>query len=131
MTLKLTPLVLIACSLLGACHRHAKVESTADTDGFEVQGDPAPQTSRDSVAMQAPRTSESELMILARLEAELALLSPTLREAEMAGQSNRQQFDYEQLRLDLDRIRFGLRQYRSGELDQPRALPPISGEYRR
>jgi RAQPRD family integrative conjugative element protein len=130
MPLKLTPLVLIVCSLLGACHRHATVES-ANTDGFEALADPAPQIQRDSVALQTPRTSENELTILARLEAELALLGPTLREAEMAGQNTRQQFDYEQLRLDIDRIRFGLRQYRSGELDQPRALPPISGEYRR
>ena len=78
-----------------------------------------------------PRTIETELAALTRLEREIQLLEPLLREAQNAAQSNRLQFDYDALRLDLDRIRLGIREYRAGELSQPRQIEPLSGDYRR
>ncbi len=78
-----------------------------------------------------PRTIETELAALTRLEREIQLLEPLLREAQSAAQSSRLQFDYDALRLDLDRIRLGIREYRAGEISQPRAIEPLSGDYRR
>lgn len=84
-----------------------------------------------SVAISAPRTVESELEKLSRLEHELALLAPLAREAQAAAQPTRAQFDYEQLLLDLETVRLGIRKYRAGELGQPRAIEALSGDYRR
>ena len=83
------------------------------------------------VAISAPRAVESELSKLSRLEHELALLQPLIREAQAAALQGRAQFDYEQLLLDLATVRLGIRKYRAGELGQPREIEALSGDYRR
>ncbi len=85
----------------------------------------------DSIAQLQLRTTETELAALTRLEHELVLLEPTVREAERGSNHARYQFDYDALRLDLARIRQGIREYRSGELSQPREIEPLNGDYRR
>ena len=83
-----------------------------------------------ATAPTATRIEENELAILARLEHELELLKVTVREAEASARGSRLQFDYAQLRLDLDKIRLGIRAHRVGELSEPRAIEPLSGDYR-
>jgi RAQPRD family integrative conjugative element protein len=78
----------------------------------------------------AIRVQEPELAILARLEHEIELLKLTVREAEASAHGARVQFDYAQLRLDLDTIRLGIRAHRVGELSEPRAIEALSGDYR-
>jgi len=82
-------------------------------------------------SVAAPRTIETELAALSRLEREIQLLAPVIKEAEEAALAGRLQFDYDALRLDLDRIRLGIREYRAGELTQPRSIEPMTGDYRR
>jgi RAQPRD family integrative conjugative element protein len=84
-----------------------------------------------SAPLIAVRTTETELEALARLEHELLALREVIRDARASGGNGRLQFDYDRLTLDLDTIRLGIRKYRAGELDQPRAIEGLSGEYRR
>jgi RAQPRD family integrative conjugative element protein len=83
------------------------------------------------LSVEAPRSVESELSKLTRIEQELALLEPTIRAAQASALQSRAQFDYEQLLLDLATVRLGIRKYRAGELEQPRAIEALSGDYRR
>jgi len=83
------------------------------------------------IAISAPRTVESELSKLTRIEHELELLEPAIREAQASALQTRAQFDYEQLLLDLSTVRLGIRKYRAGELEQPREIEALSGDYRR
>lgn len=83
------------------------------------------------IAISAPRTVESELSKLTRIEHELELLEPAIREAQASALQTRAQFDYEQLLLDLSMVRLGIRKYRAGELEQPREIEALSGDYRR
>jgi RAQPRD family integrative conjugative element protein len=76
------------------------------------------------------RMQESELDALARIEHELALIKLSIAEAQSRAQGTRLQFDYDALRLDIDRIRFGIRAHRIGELAQPREIEPLQGDYR-
>ena len=84
-----------------------------------------------AIAISAPRTVESELAKLTRIEHELELLEPAIREAQASALQTRAQFDYEQLLLDLSTVRLRIRKYRAGELEQPRAIEALSGDYRR
>ena len=100
---------------LSACAHEQRIEPT-----------PSPR-----IAISAPRTVESELSKLTRIEHELALLEPAIREAQASALQTRAQFDYEQLLLDLSTVRLGIRKYRAGELEQPREIEALSGDYRR
>lgn len=122
--------LLLASTVLGGCHRASVVSISPQTSPVPIR--PLPSTPRvDSIAQLQLRTNETELAALTRLENELLLLEHTVREAERAGQHLRYQFSYDVLRQDLTRIRLGIREYRAGELSQPREIEPLSGEYRR
>lgn len=110
--LVILPLLALA---LSACAHEQRIEPT-----------PSPR-----IAISAPRTVESELSKLTRIEHELELLEPAIREAQASALQTRAQFDYEQLLLDLSTVRLGIRKYRAGELEQPRAIEALSGDYRR
>lgn len=124
--------LLLAIAVLGGCQRASVVAIRSQVTQVAVPIRPLPSTRRvDSIAQLQLRTNETELAALTRLENELLLLEHTVREAERAGQHLRYQFSYDALRLDLTRIRLGIREYRAGELTQPREIEPLSGEYRR
>ncbi len=124
--------LLLAIAVLGGCHRASVVPIRSQATQVSVPIRPLPSTPRvDSIAQLQLRTNETELAALTRLENELLLLVHTVREAERAGQHLRYQFSYDALRQDLTRIRLGIREYRAGELSQPREIEPLSGEYRR
>ena len=105
--------------------------------GASQAADPSP-AARQHAAQIAPsvpvprptRMQESELDALARIEHELALIKLSIAEAQSRAQGTRLQFDYEALRLDIDRIRLGIRAHRVGELTQPREIEPLQGDYR-
>lgn len=124
--------LLLAITVLGGCLRATVVPIRSQVTQVSVPIRPLPSTPRvDSIAQLQLRTNETELAALTRLENELLLLEHTVQEAERAGQHLRYQFSYDALRLDLTRIRLGIREYRAGELSQPREIEPLSGEYRR
>ena len=131
-----TLMLFLSLYFLGGCqHNIAKPACTQTTQAVPIR--PLPSTPRvDSIAQLQLRTTETELAVLTRLEHELVLLEPIVRESERASNHARYQFDYDALRLDLTRIRQGIREYRAGELSQPREIEPIkieplSGDYRR
>ena len=122
--------VLLASIVLGGCHRASVVSISPQTSPVPIR--PLPSNPRvDSIAHLQLRTNETELAALTRLETELLLLEHTVRDAERASQHARYQFAYDALRRDLTRIRNGIREYRAGELSQPREIEPLDGEYRR
>ena len=126
----LPTLLLVSLALLGGCQRIVRPVSPPPTNAVPIR--PLPSKPRaDSIAQLQLRTTETELAALTRLEHELVLLEQTVREAERASNHSRYQFAYDALRLDLARIRFGIREYRAGELSQPREIEPLSGDYRR
>jgi len=129
--LVLPTLLLLSLAVLGGCQRAiVKPVDPPPTNAVPIR--PLPSKSRvDSIAQLQLRTTETELAALTRLEHELVLLEQTVREAERASNRARYQFAYDALRLDLARIRQGIREYRAGELSQPREIEPLSGEYRR
>ena len=123
--------VLLASAVLGGCQR-ACVVPVSPKASVSVPIRPLPSKPPvDSIAHLQLRTNETELAALTRLETELLLLERTVRDAERASQHLRYQFAYDALRLDLTRIRNGIREYRAGELSQPREIEPLAGEYRR
>ena len=120
--------VLLASAMLVGCHRVC----VSPKASVSVPIRPLPSKPRvDSIAHLQLRTNETELAALTRLETELLLLEHTVRDAERASQHARYQFAYDALRRDLTRIRQGIREYRAGELSQPREIEPLDGEYRR
>ena len=124
--------LLLAITVGGGCHRVSVVPIRSQVTQVSVPIRPLPSTPRvDSIAQLQLRTNETELAALTRLETELLLLEHTVREAERASQHARYQFAYDALRLDLKRIGQGIREYRAGELKQPREIEPLAGEYRR
>ncbi len=124
-------LLLLSLAVLAGCQRTI-VRPVCPPTANAVPIRPLPSKPHvDSIAQLQLRTIETELAALTRLDRELALLEPTVVEAERASNQARYQFDYQALRLDLDRIRQGIREYRAGELSQPREIEPLDGDYRR
>lgn len=80
-----------------------------------------------TIAQLRLRASESELAVLARLEAELRLLAGLIDEAERAGRPSGQ-FSYATLRAELDGLRAGIRAYRVSEWQQPREIEAMALE---
>lgn len=83
-----------------------------------------------TIAQLRLRASESELAVLARLEAELRLLAGLIDEAERAGRPSGQ-FAYATLRAELDALRAGIRAYRVSEWQQPREIEAMALESHR
>ena len=83
-----------------------------------------------TIAQLRLRASESELAVLARLEAELRLLAGLIDEAERAGRPSGQ-FSYATLRAELDGLRAGIRAYRVSEWQQPREIEAMALESHR
>ncbi len=81
---------------------------------------------------QAVADADGERETLAQLIHELEVLDPLIGEA--ASQANpdaRVRFQYEWLRQDLDRIHLGIQEHIDTPRSEPRAFPPLRGDYRR
>ena len=130
---RLMPLVLLAG--LAACHttRHSEIvpvepEPLAVPAPSKITTDAKPLSG--TIAQLRLRASESELAVLARLEAELRLLAGLIDEAERAGRPSGQ-FSYATLRAELDGLRAGIRAYRVSEWQQPREIEAMALESHR
>ncbi len=123
-------LLLLSLAVLAGCQRTIVKPVCPPKTNVPIRSLPS-KPHVDSMAQLQLRTTETELAALTRLERELALLEPTVVEAERSSKHARYQFDYDALRLDLDHIRQGIREYRAGELSQPREIEPLDGDYRR
>lgn len=75
---------------------------------------------------------DAERAVLARLVHELEALEPLLTEAEaQAHPDARIQFRYDWLRQDLAQVRLGIEAHLNAPRAEPRAFPPLRGDYRR
>lgn len=80
----------------------------------------------------ASADTNGERGALARIIHELQAINPLI--AEAASQANpdaRVRFQYDWLRQDLDRIRFGIQEHIDAPRSEPRTFPPLRGDYRR
>ena len=80
----------------------------------------------------ASADTNGERGALARIIHELQAIDPLIVEA--ASQANpdaRVRFQYDWLRQDLDRIRFGIQEHIDAPRSEPRTFPPLRGDYRR
>ena len=76
--------------------------------------------------------ADGERAALARIIHELQAIDPLIKEASsQANPDARVQFQYEWLRQDLDRIRLGIQEHIDAPRSEPRAFPPLRGDYRR
>lgn len=76
--------------------------------------------------------ADGERAALARITHELQAIDPLITEAaSQANQDARVRFQYEWLRLDLDRIRLGIQEHIDAPRSEPRTFPPLRGDYRR
>jgi len=74
---------------------------------------------------------DGERTALAKLMHELDGLKPLIAEAQaQADQSGRLQFQYDWLRLDIERIKLGIQEHLTAPR-QARSFPPLKGDYRR
>ncbi|MDX1655792.1 MAG: RAQPRD family integrative conjugative element protein [Candidatus Competibacteraceae bacterium] len=74
---------------------------------------------------------DGEREALARLVHELDALEILIRDAEAHDGTGWIRFQYGWLRDDLARMRLGILEYLRDDLDQPRTIPPLRGDYRR
>jgi RAQPRD family integrative conjugative element protein len=87
------------------------------------------------VGLIAPATvladADAEREVLARLIHEIEALGPLIETAEaQAILDARIRFRYEWLRQDLSRIRAGIQDHIDAPRAEPRAFPPLRGDYR-
>ena len=81
-------------------------------------------------AVYADTAAERES--LARIVLELHAIAPLIKQAESQTQEDaRVRFRYDWLRQDLKRIREGIQAHIDAPLAEPRAFPPLRGDYRR
>jgi RAQPRD family integrative conjugative element protein len=76
--------------------------------------------------------ADGEREALSRISHELQAINPLITEA--AAQANpdaRIRFRYDWLRQDLERIRLGIQEHIDAPRSEPRAFPPLRGDYRR
>ena len=76
--------------------------------------------------------ANGEQAALARIHHELQAIEPLI--AEAASQANpdaRIRFQYDWLRQDFERIRQGIQAHIDAPRSEPRAFPPLRGDYRR
>jgi len=82
-----------------------------------------------NVALADP---DAEREALARLSHEIEVLEPLIRSAEsQANPDARVRFRYDWLRQDLARVRLGIQEHIDAPRAEPRAFPPLRGDYRR
>ena len=75
---------------------------------------------------------DAEREALARLTHEIEALEPVIRSAEsQANPDARVRFRYDWLRQDLARVRLGIQEHIDAPRAEPRAFPPLRGDYRR
>ena len=76
--------------------------------------------------------ADAEREALARLSHEIEALEPLIRSAEsQANPDARVRFRYDWLRQDLARVRLGIQEHIDAPRAEPRAFPPLRGDYRR
>lgn len=76
--------------------------------------------------------ADAERAVLAQIIHELHAIEPLITEA--ASQANpdvRIRFQYDWLRQDIERIRLGIQSHIDAPRSEPRAFPPLRGDYRR
>ena len=85
-----------------------------------------------SIGPQVSVASTSEREVLARVVHELDLLERWIKEADATQpKDQRIRFHYAWLRQDLERIKAGIREHLASPQTEPRAFPPLRGDYRR
>lgn len=85
-----------------------------------------------AVAVPAQADLDAERELLARLEYELETLTALIDDAEAAANPDaRVRFRYDWLREDIRRVRTGIQEHLDAPRAQPRAVPPLRGDYRR
>jgi hypothetical protein len=126
--------LVLLCGLAG-CHALTRGHEAANSKP-EAEPEAVPVTvlarTPGTIAQLRLRASESELAVLGRLEAELALLSGVINEAERVS-APPGQFSYASLRAELAQIRADIRAYRVSEWQQPREIEaarnaPVGGD---
>lgn len=76
--------------------------------------------------------TSAERESLARIVHELHAMAPLIQKAESQTQEDaRVRFRYDWLRQDLKRIREGIQDHIDAPRAEPRAFPPLHGDYRR
>ncbi len=76
--------------------------------------------------------SDGERAALARVIHELQAIEPLITEASsQANPDARIRFQYDWLRQDLSRMQQGIREHIDTPRPEPRAFPPLRGDYRR
>lgn len=76
--------------------------------------------------------ADAEREALARLLHEIEALDPLIeRAAAQADPDARIRFRYDWLGQDLERVRSGIRDHLQAPRAEPRAFPPLRGDYRR
>lgn len=85
-----------------------------------------------TVSVPAQADQESERELLARLGHELETLTALIDDAEAAANPDaRIRFHYDWLREDIRRVRSGIQEHIDAPRAEPRAFPPLRGDYRR
>ena len=84
------------------------------------------------VARELRAIPDGERAALARIVHELQAIEPLITEAtSQANPDARIRFQYDWLRQDLHRIRIGIQEHIDTPRSEPRAFPPLRGDYRR
>lgn len=85
-----------------------------------------------SVTPAAFADADAEREALAKITHELNTLEPLINRAEAnTDKDSRIRFRYDWLRQDLKQIRDGIESHIDSPRAQPRAFPPLRGDYRR
>jgi RAQPRD family integrative conjugative element protein len=76
--------------------------------------------------------ADAEREVLARIVHELQAIESLITQAEStADNDSRVRFQYDWLRQDLDQVQDGIQSHIDAPRAQPRAFPPLRGDYRR
>ena len=76
--------------------------------------------------------ADAEREVLARIAHELNALEMLIRKAESQAEPDaRIRFRYDWLRQDLSRMQQGIQEHIDAPRSEPRAFPPLRGDYRR
>ena len=76
--------------------------------------------------------ADAEREVLARIVHELHAIESLITQAEStADNDSRVRFQYDWLRQDLDQLQDGIQSHIDAPRAQPRAFPPLRGDYRR
>jgi RAQPRD family integrative conjugative element protein len=76
--------------------------------------------------------ADGERAVLSRIIHEIQALDPLIfKAASQANPDARIRLQYDWLRQDLTRIRLGIQEHIDAPRSEPRAFPPLRGDYRR